>query len=193
MWTLLGGVYCCYSFLSGFSCDAGGWTLRRSPALVGHQSPRCLRVNQDTNRNTALKAPISLQLSSPALRSLSAASCHPGTSRGRSPPPPQAPLVQVLTFTPAGGSGHSLRATLCIDVSSHTSSVWVEAPGVRGVPVSEHWFSWRQVPPVLAEARSASLGCRPTGRLQSPSCTLLHTSCHAVPWLVCHALCAHPG
>jgi len=68
--------------------------------------------------------------------------------------------VQALTSAPGEGSGHSLQAAACTEVSFVTSSVYVEASDIRrALTVGALVLPLRQVPTVTAETRSSPLGC----------------------------------
>ena len=65
--------------------------------------------------------------------------------------------MQVLTGAPAEGSGQSLQAAACADVSFVTSSVWVEATDSTGAPAEGALvLALRLVPTITAETWSSA-------------------------------------
>jgi len=68
--------------------------------------------------------------------------------------------VQALTSAPGEESGHSLQTAACADFCFVTSSTWVEASDITGVPtVGALVLALRRVSTTQAETWNSPLGC----------------------------------
>lgn len=97
----------------------GGW----SPAFVGHQGPRCLKLSVIHCRCVVLEPHFYLCFSPSTTQPVScnAATCHNSLFTCRVP-----------VSSPGEVSGHPLQATSCTDTSFLTSSIRVSASDFSG-------------------------------------------------------------